>query len=242
MVFRQNTQTKGDFAVLCSQYIHFPLAFFGLLCYTELSNRKERGMRALKTLWSLFASMFKIGLFTFGGGYAMIGILEREFVEKKGWLSHDEFMDLIVIAESTPGPIAINCATYIGYKVGKGSGSVAATLGMVMPSLGIVYLISLFFEQFLAITWVASAFRGIQACVVFLILSAGLKMLKKMKKTAFSIAVAALTFLCMVTFWLLGVQFSSIFYILISGSIGLLIYAVGYIKNKKNRPKNEVEK
>lgn len=199
-------------------------------------------MRALKTLWSLFASMFKIGLFTFGGGYAMIGILEREFVEKKGWLSHDEFMDLIVIAESTPGPIAINCATYIGYKVGKGSGSVAATLGMVMPSLGIVYLISLFFEQFLAITWVASAFRGIQACVVFLILLAGLKMLKKMKKTAFSIAVAALTFLCMVTFWLLGVQFSSIFYILISACLGLAVWGINRVKGKQKQGDGEVEK
>ena len=108
-------------------------------------------MQTLKLLWSLLASMFKIGLFTFGGGYAMISLLEREFVEKKNWLSHDEFMDLVVIAESTPGPIAINCATYIGYKVGKGSGAVAATLGMVMPSLGIIFLISLFFEQFLAI-------------------------------------------------------------------------------------------
>ena len=108
-------------------------------------------MRTFKILWSLFASMFKIGLFTFGGGYAMISFLEREFVEKKNWLSHDEFMDLIVIAESTPGPIAINCATYIGYKVGKGSGAVAATLGMVMPSFGIIYFISLFFNQFLSI-------------------------------------------------------------------------------------------
>ena len=180
----------------------------------------------LKTAWSLFASMFKIGLFTFGGGYAMIGFLEREFVEKRGWLSHDEFMDLIVIAESTPGPIAINCATYIGYKVGKGSGAVAATLGMVLPSFGIIYLISLFFEQFLSIGWVASAFRGIQACVVFLILSAGLKMLKKMKKTAYAVTVSSLTFLCMATFWLLGVRFSSVFYILISGGLGLAIWAI----------------
>lgn len=199
-------------------------------------------MRTLKMLWSLFASMFKIGLFTFGGGYAMISFLEREFVEKKNWLSHDEFMDLIVIAESTPGPIAINCATYIGYKVGKGSGAVVATLGMIVPSLSIIFLISLFFEQFLAITWVSSAFRGIQACVVFLILSAGLKMLKKMKKTAFSITVAALTFLCMVTLWLLGVQFSSIFYILISACLGLAVWGIGRAKEQKKRPDREVEK
>ena len=199
-------------------------------------------MHILKTAWSLFASMFKIGLFTFGGGYAMIGFLEREFVEKRGWLSHDEFMDLIVIAESTPGPIAINCATYIGYKVGKGSGAVAATLGMVLPSFGIIYLISLFFEQFLSIGWVASAFRGIQACVVFLILSAGLKMLKKMKKTAYVVTVSSLTFLCMATFWLLGVRFSSVFYILISGGLGLAIWAIKDRRAQMPDDDGEVEK
>ena len=199
-------------------------------------------MRVFKTLCSLFVSMFKIGLFTFGGGYAMISFLEREFVEKKSWLSHDEFMDLIVIAESTPGPIAINCATYIGYKVGKGSGAVAATLGMVIPSFSIIFIISLFFNQFLSLTWVSSAFRGIQSCVVFLILSAGLKMLKKMKKTAFSISVAALTFSCMVTFWLLGVHFSSIFYILISGCLGLAVWGIGRAKAQKKHADGEVEK
>ena len=186
--------------------------------------------------------MFKIGLFTFGGGYAMIALLEREFVEKRNWLSHDEFMDLIVIAESTPGPIAINCATYIGYKVGKGSGAVTATLGMVIPSFSIIYLISLFFNQFLSITWVSSAFRGIQACVVFLILSAGLKMLKKMKKTVFSIVTAAMIFVCMTTFWLFGVRFSSIFYILISGCLGLAVWGIGCTKEQKKRTGGEVEK
>ena len=199
-------------------------------------------MSAFKMLWSLFSSMFKIGLFTFGGGYAMISFLEREFVEKKNWLSHDEFMDLIVIAESTPGPIAINCATYIGYKVGKGSGAVAATLGMVMPSFCIIYLISLFFNQFLSITWVSSAFRGIQSCVVFLILSAGLKMLKKMKKTAFSISIATLTFACMVVFWLIGMRFSSVFYILMSGCLGLSSWGIKRHNEQKKRLDKEVEK
>ena len=199
-------------------------------------------MSVFKMLWSLFSSMFKIGLFTFGGGYAMISFLEREFVEKRNWLSHDEFMDLIVIAESTPGPIAINCATYIGYKVGKGSGAVAATLGMVMPSFCIIYLISLFFNQFLSITWVSSAFRGIQSCVVFLILSAGLKMLKKMKKTTFSVSVTAITFVSMVTFWLLGVRFSSVFYILISGCLGLSSWGIKRHNEQKKRLDKEVEK
>lgn len=185
--------------------------------------------------------MLKIGLFTFGGGYAMINLLGNEFVSKKKWINHDEFMDLVVIAESTPGPIAINCATYIGYKKEKFSGSVFATLGMILPSFTIIYLVSLFFNQFLSITWIASAFKGIQACVIFLILSAGLKMLKKIKKNAFNIAVISVTFASMIAFSLFGVNFSSIFYILISGSIGLMLYTIGYIKNHKQSEK-EVKK
>ena len=177
--------------------------------------------------------MLKVGLFTFGGGYAMINILENEFVGRKKWLEYDEFMDLVAIAESTPGPIAINCATYIGYKKEKIIGSVFATVGMVLPSLTIIYLISLFFNEFLAITWVASAFKGIQVCVVFLIFSAGLKMLTKIKKSVFNVLVMTVTFLCMVLFSVFAVSFSSIFYILISGALGLLVYTVGYIKGKK---------
>ena len=191
-------------------------------------------MNKLKSLCLLFFSMLKIGLFTFGGGYAMINLLENEFASKKKWLDHDEFMDLVAIAESTPGPIAINCATYIGYKKEKIIGSITATLGMIIPSFLIIYLISLFFNQFLAITWVASAFKGIQVCVVFLILSAGLKMLKKIKKTPFTLSIFSLTFLCMIIFRLFAVSFSSVFYILISGSIGILMYAINCIKNNHN--------
>ena len=202
-------------------------------------------MRKLKELCILFFSMLKIGLFTFGGGYAMIHVLENEFVEKKKRLQSDEFIDLVAIAESTPGPIAINCATYIGYKTQKTLGSVVATLGMVFPSLCIIYLISLFFNQFLSIGWVASAFRGIRACVVFLIFSAGLKMFKKIKKTPFTVAVFTATFLCMTAFCLFSVGFSSIFYILISGCLGLLAYGVRQAKAKskpeKNSPKKGVE-
>ena len=136
--------------------------------------------------------MFKIGLFTFGGGYAMIAVFENEFVSNKKWIEHEEFTDLIVIAESTPGPIAINSATYIGYKVAGFWGSLFATLGMVLPSLLIIFFISLVFEKFLAISLVGKAFKGIQACVAFLILSAGIKMFLKSKKNAFSVTIFAL--------------------------------------------------
>ena len=190
-------------------------------------------MNKTKNLLSLFLSMFKIGLFTFGGGYAMIHLLESEFVSRKGWIDGEEFIDLVAIAESTPGPIAINCATYIGYKKEKISGALAATLGMCLPSFTIIYLISLFFDQFLEISWVASAFRGVQVCVVFLILSAGVKMLKKIKKTPLGIAIMLITFGSAVTFSLFSISFSSIFYILIFGSLGFAVYAVRRPKEKE---------
>lgn len=206
-----------------------------------MKNEKRNTAGRLKSLWLLFINMLKIGLFTFGGGYAMIHLLENEFVSKKKWIEEDEFMDLVAIAESTPGPIAINCSTYIGYKKEKILGAVLATLGMCIPSFTIIFLISLFFNQFLSIGWVASAFKGIQVCVVFLILSAGVKMLKKMKKKPFNLIVMSATFLCMVAFGVFAVSFSSIFYILISGLVGLLIYLIGYFKSKKSPEQKEGE-
>ena len=192
-------------------------------------------MKKARELLILFWSMLKIGLFTFGGGYAMINLLDHEFVERKKWISGEEFMDLVTIAESTPGPIAINCSTFIGYKKYGFVGSVVATLGMCIPSLVIIYLISIFFDSFLEIPWVASAFRGIQVAVVFLILSAGLKMLRKIKKNALNVSIVSITFVAFVIFSLLSVAFSSIFYILIFGVVGLFAYAIRRIKNEKHR-------
>ena len=189
-------------------------------------------MSRLRSLFTLFITMFKIGLFTFGGGYAMIHLLDEELVKKKRWIDSDEFSDLVVIAESTPGPIAINCSTYIGYKKEKFLGAIASTLGICTPSFTIIYLISLFFDRFLEISWVNSAFRGIQMCVVFLILKAGINMLKKMKKTPFSITVASLTLLSVLLCSLLAVSFSTIFYILIFGTLGLSIYALKTVRKR----------
>ena len=189
-------------------------------------------MSRLRSLFTLFVTMLKIGLFTFGGGYAMIHLLDEELVKKKRWIDSDEFSDLVVIAESTPGPIAINCSTYIGYKKEKFLGAIASTLGICTPSFTIIYLISLFFDRFLEISWVSSAFRGIQMCVVFLILKAGINMLKKMKKTPFSITVASLTLLSVLLCSLLAVSFSTIFYILIFGTLGLSIYAFKTVRKR----------
>ena len=183
-------------------------------------------------LW-LFLTMLKIGLFTFGGGYAMIALLENEFVEKKQWLEKDEFLDVTAIAESTPGPIAINAATYMGYKNAGIIGSIIATLGICIPSFVIIYAISLFFDAFLSLTLVEYAFKGIQICVVYLILTAGLKMLKQMKKTVFNMIIISITLICMVVFSLFAVKFSTIFYILISGICGVVVYLLGKIRKEK---------
>ena len=192
-------------------------------------------MKKVKGYLSLFLTMLKIGLFTFGGGYAMIALLENEFVEKKKWLNKDEFLDIAAIAESTPGPIAINAATYIGYKNSGMIGSMIATLGICIPSFVIIYAISLFFDTFLSFTLVAYAFKGIQICVVYLILTAGLKMLKQMKKTAFNMIIISITLICMIVFSLFAVKFSTIFYILISGACGVAVYLLGKIRKEEKQ-------
>ena len=192
-------------------------------------------MRKIKDYLSLFLTMLKIGLFTFGGGYAMIAMLENEFVEKKKWIEKDEFLDIAAIAESTPGPIAINAATYIGYKNSGIIGSMIATLGICIPSFAIIYAISLFFDDFLSFTLVAYAFKGIQICVVYLILTAGLKMLKQIKKTTFNVIIISLTLICMIVFSLFAVKFSTIFYILISGACGVAVYLLGKIRNEEKQ-------
>ena len=192
-------------------------------------------MKKIKGYLSLFLSMLKIGLFTFGGGYAMIALLENEFVEKKKWLEKDEFLDVAAIAESTPGPIAINAATYIGYKNAGIIGSIIATLGICIPSFIIIYAISLFFDAFLSLTLVAYAFKGIQICVVYLILTAGLKMLAHMKKNAFNITIISITLICMVVFSVFAVKFSTIFYIMISGACGVVVYLLGKIRKEEKQ-------
>ena len=178
-------------------------------------------MKKKSILLTLFLTMLRIGAFTFGGGYAMIALLQDEFVEKKKWIDKDEFLDLVAIAESTPGPIAINSSTYIGYRMGGFIGAVVSTIAMCIPSFVIIYLISLFFDAFLQLEIVANAFRGIRVCVVFLILSAGWKMLKGIHKDPLSIAILSMTILLMIIFSIFSVNFSTIFFILIAGLAGL---------------------
>lgn len=193
-------------------------------------------MKKSKLILILFLSFFKIGAFTFGGGYAMLSLLENEFVSKRGWLTKDEFLDMLAIAESTPGPIAINSATFIGYKTAGVLGSTLATLGVVLPSFIIIYIISLFLDKFLALTIVANAFKGIQACVVYLIGSVGIKLFKQMEKKPLPIAIMVCVLVCMITLSILAVKFSSIIYILISGALGIITF---YSKKQGGKEENK---
>ena len=187
----------------------------------------------VKSLGTLFFTFFKIGLFTFGGGYAMIALLEEEFIQRRKWLDKDEFLDMTAIAESTPGPVAINSATYLGYKLAKVPGAATATVAVCLPSFLIIYAISLFFEQFTQLTVIANAFKGIQVCVIYLIFSAGVRMLKALDKSPFATGVLAAVMLVMVGLSLDGVSVSSILLILLSGAAGVAAWLIGRRKEGK---------
>ena len=186
-----------------------------------------------QSLGTLFFTFFKIGLFTFGGGYAMIALLEEEFIQRRKWLDKDEFLDMTAIAESTPGPVAINSATYLGYKLAKVPGAATATVAVCLPSFLIIYAISLFFEQFTQLTVIANAFKGIQVCVIYLIFSAGVRMLKALDKSPFATGVFAAVMLVMVGLSLAGVSVSSILLILLSGAAGVAAWLIGRRKEGK---------
>lgn len=122
--------------------------------------------------FKVFWEFFKIGAFTFGGGYAMIPLIQREIVDKYRWLSMEQFIDIIAIAEMTPGPIAVNSATFVGYKVAKFWGAVMATIGVVLPSFLVIWLIASVFFQFQNNLVVQAAFKGLRPAVLGLIIAA----------------------------------------------------------------------
>lgn len=192
-----------------------------------------------KKLFSLAWVFFKIGLLTFGGGYAMIPIIQSEVSEKRKWISEEELMQVITIAESTPGPIAINAATYVGYKICGFFGSLAATVSVVLAPFTIIYLISLFLEQFMQFKAVANAFKGIQIAVAFLILSAGIKFIKKLKKQFFPIITVALTVAVMIFLDIFALSFSSVYLILMGALAGVMLTLVQRMQSKNKADKEE---
>lgn len=178
----------------------------------------------MSLLSSLFLTFAKIGLFTFGGGYAMISMIEHNCVEQKKWITHDEMMNITVIAESTPGPIAINCATFVGYKQAGFVGSLIATPGIVLPSFAVIYLISMFLDNFLELTVIANAFKGIKIAVGILILDAAITMMKKMPKKTLPKGIMLSAFVAMLLINLFSWNFSSISLMLIAAAVSLAIF------------------
>lgn len=145
-------------------------------------------------LWQLFITFFKVGAFTFGGGYAMIPLIQKEVVEQKHWVHDQDILDIVAIAESTPGPIAINAATFVGYRMGGFVGAFFATFGMVLPSFLIIAAISTVLRQFEELKAVRYAFFGIRAGVLALLVKALRSMYRQAPKNAVAYAIMGLSF------------------------------------------------
>lgn len=185
--------------------------------------KKEKDHR----LWVLFITFFKIGLFTFGGGYAMMPFFQKELVERHGWINEDEILDIFAIAESTPGVIAVNSATFIGYKIKKVKGSICATAGVVLPSFIIISIISLFIMQFKELTVVSWAFEGIRVGVFVLMVTTIIKLARKNAPTIYNFAIGILVFVAAAFF-----DVNAIILILFAVAVGILF---GIWKRKKHR-------
>lgn len=183
------------------------------------------------SLLDLFGVFAKIGGLTIGGGLAMIAVIERELVQKRKWITEEELLDMIAVAESTPGVIAVNSATFIGYKLRGFLGSLLATIGVVAPSFVIISLIALVFEWFLGFELVTWAFKGANAAVAILILNAGLKLLKKCEKSAYTYLMLALSIILGLLFIIFNV--STIIIIIIGLVVGIVYYAILDNKLKK---------
>ncbi|MBO5397240.1 MAG: chromate transporter [Clostridia bacterium] len=187
----------------------------------------------MKLLLDLFLTFAKIGMFTFGGGYAMISVIENNCVERKKWITHDEMMDMTVVAESTPGPIAINCSTFTGYRIAGFPGALASTVGMVIPSFIIIFVISMFLDNFLELTVVANAFRGIKIAVGILILDAAINMIIKMKKKLLPMLIMILSGIAMLLINIFSWNFSSVSLMLIAAAVSLVIFLLSGGAKKK---------
>lgn len=173
-------------------------------------------MKSSKAL-QLFLSFLKIGAFTFGGGYAMIPLIQKEVVEHKKWLTDEDIADVIAIAETTPGPIAINAATFVGYKTNGAKGALSATFGVVLPSFLIIILIATLLKRFMQYEMVANAFWGVRLSVLVLMGKAFVSMFKQCPRNAVSYAVAILAFLFTSIF-----HFNVLFIILGAALVGIL--------------------
>ena len=190
-------------------------------------------MKRAHMLWNLFQTFFRIGLFTFGGGYAMLPLISHACVEKKNWITHEEMEQVTAIAESTPGPIAVNCATFVGMKQAGIPGSVVATLGVILPSFIIILIIANLLPRFSEYPTVVNAFRGIKLAVGALILNAGVNMAKKLPKKAFPRVVCVIAATVTAALEIFSLHVSTVFLMLAAAAAGLIAYAVTAAKKRK---------
>lgn len=189
--------------------------------------KKENNMYLMLKLFSTF---FKIGLFSFGGGYAMIPLIEKEIVDKRGWVEKDEIVDVLAVAQSTPGAVAVNSATAVGYKIAGFKGAAASTIGVAIPSFTIIITVAAFFSKFKDLAVVRNAFSGIGAAVVALIVTAAISVSKNSIKDRVDILAAAITFI-LVAF----LKINPIFLIIAGALLGGVTYSFRIIKLRKRR-------
>ncbi len=175
----------------------------------------------------MFGSFMKIGAFTIGGGYAMLPLMEKEFVERRKWVSKDEIVDVFAVVQSIPGVIAINASIYIGYKVGGLAGACLAAAGMIIPSFTIILVIAVFLATLQDNQYVQKAFRGVQAGVTALICLTGYRLARTAVKGWLGIALAILSFIALVVF-----DVHAIIVIVACGLLGCIAYGIGKAKKR----------
>lgn len=170
----------------------------------------------MRELLTMFGSFFKIGLFTFGGGYAMVPIIQREVIDRRGWVDRDEFVELLTLAQSAPGPIALNTSVFVGYKVRGYAGALAALLGVVVPAFTVILIVAIYFAQFRENVYVNAAFKGMRPAVVALIVSPIVSLSRGMGAWKYALAAAVALFV-----WWSGV--SPIWLIIVAAGVGVAI-------------------
>ena len=183
----------------------------------------------------LFLTFMKIGAFTFGGGYAMIPIIEEEVTKKRRWISEMEILDVIAISESTPGPIAVNTATYVGYKVGGILGSIFATLGLAIPSFVIIFVISFFYKDFMQWKVIAAMFKGLKVGVILLLINALFKLKKGVKTNLLGVILFVIALSASLVFSIININFRylSLCLILLGIIVGITLTALGKMEENK---------
>ena len=185
-------------------------------------------MKKSKDILNLFISFVKIGAFTFGGGYAMIPLIQKEAVDTHKWVNNDDILDILAIAESTPGVLAVNSATFIGYKVAGFWGSLIATLGVVLPSFIIIMIVSFFYDAFRSNEYVNYAFYGIRAGVSVLLLNTVMKLAKTLDRSMFSALLVIVSFFLSTLF-----NINAIYIIIFSAVVGIIYTTIMRNKNEE---------